>query len=103
MKVLLLSSLAASVMAGCPYLESQNAQYSSAPSSRGTPEFYAALSDVPLDDVKADLMKLYVASDIKWPADYGTYAPFFIRLAWHCSGSYRISDGRGGCSGGRQR
>jgi len=53
--------------------------------------------------VEKDLTDLMTNSQECWPADLGNYGPFFIRLAWHCSGSYRHTDGRGGCSGGRQR
>ncbi len=56
-----------------------------------------------LKALKKDIKELMTTSQDWWPADYGTYAPFFIRMAWHSAGTYRVTDGRGGASYGTQR
>ena len=56
-----------------------------------------------LKAVKKDIEKILTTSVEWWPSDYGNYGPFFIRMAWHSAGTYRIGDGRGGAGGGQLR
>jgi hypothetical protein len=73
------------------------------PPPAASAEYIAAVKKLDIAAVQKDLVELFSKSNQDWPADYGNYAPFFVRLAWHCSGTYRLTDGAGGCSGGRQR
>ena len=66
-------------------------------------DYAAEFESLDYEAVKRDLHALMTDSQPWWPADYGHYGPFFIRMAWHSAGTYRIGDGRGGANSGQQR
>ena len=77
-------------------------------SPRGNPmgedfDYAAEFKSLDVDALKRDLVELMTTSQDWWPADYGHYGPFFIRMTWHAAGTYRIADGRGGGGEGAQR
>jgi catalase-peroxidase len=66
-------------------------------------DYAAAVQTLDVDALKRDLDEAMTTSQDWWPADFGHYGPFFVRMSWHSAGTYRVSDGRGGAGTGMQR
>ncbi|PQJ81187.1 catalase/peroxidase HPI [Polaribacter glomeratus] len=66
-------------------------------------EYATAFNSINFAELKQDVIDLMTTSQDWWPADYGNYGPFMVRMAWHSAGTYRVGDGRGGAASGSQR
>lgn len=66
-------------------------------------DYATAFKSIDYSELKKDIMSFMTDSQYWWPADYGNYGPFMVRMAWHSAGSYRVGDGRGGARSGSQR
>jgi catalase-peroxidase len=66
-------------------------------------DYASAVKTLDVDAVRADLVEVMTTSQDWWPADFGHYGPFFVRMSWHAAGTYRVQDGRGGAGNGMQR
>ncbi len=66
-------------------------------------DYAEAFASLDHEQLEADLRELMTDTQDWWPADWGHYGPFFIRMSWHAAGTYRVADGRGGAGGGQQR
>jgi catalase (peroxidase I) len=86
----ILSKVLGSNTQGCPFLSKEPAQYPGLPPADVQKEYAEALTKVDWAEVKKDLKDLFRDSKDWWPADYGHYGGFFIRLSWHTTGTYRM-------------
>jgi catalase (peroxidase I) len=85
----MLSKVLGASAQGCPFLSKEPAQYPGLPPAEIQKEYAEALTKVDWAEVKKDLKDLFRDSKDWWPADYGHYGSFFIRLSWHTTGTYR--------------